>query len=419
MPAIHIPGYHYCGPGTWDFSKEPVNTLDSLCRSHDVEGGANYNYFRWGNADEAFYQKLKQYVGRTKDWVGRAILSLFGLKRLGRRKKFMQWPGMTEKYRLFLVQLYSKLQHEEIINYSPKMAKMHNVLDHELGGFVSLSAPNQCIWTTAVGFEGGRAMAVLDLLEIYDPSTTAFVVIADLDEEEDFNCTFKQSSKFTIKNTQESAEVVTAPTPDQLVARGEIYVDVFFVENRDRDAASSGATVLTDLGLSFLTAGLTNDTTVLVHDMALARDFREIYKVTKYGSRILVPGEIVTFYRSSPKRFYSRADRAGAASVAEFQSQWDGFWLTKHNGALGMNLVNDADAAKPFYAGGRLVVVTDNWINVSYKFTPKRRKAIATITTDFDGTPPITAATAIVAAPLAVEHMDQGEEEKARYVQRG
>ncbi len=36
MVARHIPGYNYCGPGTEDFTVDPVNSLDAACREHDL-----------------------------------------------------------------------------------------------------------------------------------------------------------------------------------------------------------------------------------------------------------------------------------------------------------------------------------------------------------------------------------------------
>lgn len=44
MTTYHIPGYNYCGPGTKDFSKIPVNKLDSLCRTHDLS--YNKSFYR-------------------------------------------------------------------------------------------------------------------------------------------------------------------------------------------------------------------------------------------------------------------------------------------------------------------------------------------------------------------------------------
>ena len=41
MVARHIPGYNYCGPGTEDFSLDPVNELDRACRSHDLAYAAS------------------------------------------------------------------------------------------------------------------------------------------------------------------------------------------------------------------------------------------------------------------------------------------------------------------------------------------------------------------------------------------
>ena len=41
LAAIHIPGYNYCGPGTEDFTAQPVNALDAACRRHDLAYAAS------------------------------------------------------------------------------------------------------------------------------------------------------------------------------------------------------------------------------------------------------------------------------------------------------------------------------------------------------------------------------------------
>lgn len=61
---VHIPGYNYCGPGTVDFSKKPINALDALCREHDLDyqkiiddGGNPYTSYNW--ADKKFAKSVE------------------------------------------------------------------------------------------------------------------------------------------------------------------------------------------------------------------------------------------------------------------------------------------------------------------------------------------------------------------------
>ena len=75
MPyAAHIPGYNYCGPLTYDYTKKPVNELDAACRRHDLK----YLYYdralkdrwdRWkyyilySKADEEFLREVRYIPG--------------------------------------------------------------------------------------------------------------------------------------------------------------------------------------------------------------------------------------------------------------------------------------------------------------------------------------------------------------------
>lgn len=59
MVARHIPGYNYCGPGTEDFTAEPVNALDRACREHDLVYRSTRNRFRRIRADAALLFKAR------------------------------------------------------------------------------------------------------------------------------------------------------------------------------------------------------------------------------------------------------------------------------------------------------------------------------------------------------------------------
>ena len=71
MP-LHIPGYNYCGPGTKDFTKDPINELDKACKEHDEsynqphyrnDGTRASPYFYYTPGDEVLYQKAKRLRG--------------------------------------------------------------------------------------------------------------------------------------------------------------------------------------------------------------------------------------------------------------------------------------------------------------------------------------------------------------------
>ena len=49
---VHIPGYNYCGPGTRDMTRMPVNALDSCCRTHDLVYAASSSTYARLRADK-------------------------------------------------------------------------------------------------------------------------------------------------------------------------------------------------------------------------------------------------------------------------------------------------------------------------------------------------------------------------------
>lgn len=86
MPAFHIPGYNYCGPGTWDFTKKPKNNLDIACREHDYSYQKSYRsggrkvspYFYFTDSDQVLMKKAKKIGGVS----GTFIHSVFAVKKL-------------------------------------------------------------------------------------------------------------------------------------------------------------------------------------------------------------------------------------------------------------------------------------------------------------------------------------------------
>lgn len=51
--GYHIPGYNYCGPGTYYEGKEPnpINKIDEACRRHDKDPRFNYRYYNDADQD--------------------------------------------------------------------------------------------------------------------------------------------------------------------------------------------------------------------------------------------------------------------------------------------------------------------------------------------------------------------------------
>ncbi len=86
MPAFHIPGYNYCGPGTWDFTKKPTNALDRACRAHDISyrklyyrnGKKVHPYFYYVYSDEVLRKRARKIGGVS----GNFVYSVFSAKKL-------------------------------------------------------------------------------------------------------------------------------------------------------------------------------------------------------------------------------------------------------------------------------------------------------------------------------------------------
>lgn len=86
MPAFHIPGYNYCGPGTHDFTVAPTNNLDAACREHDISYDSKYvnkgiesvnPYFNFTQGDQDLINKASEEGGLS----GRFIAGFFGAKK--------------------------------------------------------------------------------------------------------------------------------------------------------------------------------------------------------------------------------------------------------------------------------------------------------------------------------------------------
>lgn len=64
IPELHLPGYNYCGPGTKDFSKEPINALDAACREHDLSYRDNWDYIYYNQGDENLINAASKISGQ-------------------------------------------------------------------------------------------------------------------------------------------------------------------------------------------------------------------------------------------------------------------------------------------------------------------------------------------------------------------
>jgi hypothetical protein len=65
----HIPGYNFCGPGTYDFSKNPVNSLDWHCRVHDSSYRSVSDYIYYNQADEDLLRGIDSITGPSASLV--------------------------------------------------------------------------------------------------------------------------------------------------------------------------------------------------------------------------------------------------------------------------------------------------------------------------------------------------------------
>ncbi len=85
MPAIHIPGYNYCGPGTWDFTKKPINALDRACRRHDISYRKTYYqnnkkvspYFHYTKSDA----RLQRSARKINSIPAKLVNTVFAIKK--------------------------------------------------------------------------------------------------------------------------------------------------------------------------------------------------------------------------------------------------------------------------------------------------------------------------------------------------
>lgn len=103
MPAFHIPGYNYCGPGTWDFTKKPKNKLDKACKAHDLSYQKNYKnkygvkvhpYFNYTSSDDTLQKEAAKSSGIAAKLVG----TVFKIKKLIAPKAYISTKARTPLY---------------------------------------------------------------------------------------------------------------------------------------------------------------------------------------------------------------------------------------------------------------------------------------------------------------------------------
>lgn len=116
MPAFHIPGYNYCGPGTWDFSKKPTNALDRACRQHDLSYQKKYKnkagisvhpYFNYTQSDDT----LRNAAAKINSPAAKFVGGIFKVKKFISPRAYLspkerapitykKWRQKKRKYRL-------------------------------------------------------------------------------------------------------------------------------------------------------------------------------------------------------------------------------------------------------------------------------------------------------------------------------
>ena len=84
---VHLFGYNYCGPGTRDFHRKPINHLDSLCRIHDLMYADESTETEY--ADKVFVFNLFSTPG----------ISAFMIKTIFQTKIFFDhmFPGLSDR----------------------------------------------------------------------------------------------------------------------------------------------------------------------------------------------------------------------------------------------------------------------------------------------------------------------------------
>ena len=84
---VHLIGYNFCGPGTRDFSRKPVNHIDNICRIHDLM-----------YADESISTEVADKVMIYNLWQTPGITAAF-LKNIFQTKVWFdtQFPNLSDR----------------------------------------------------------------------------------------------------------------------------------------------------------------------------------------------------------------------------------------------------------------------------------------------------------------------------------
>lgn len=422
MP-LHAPGYNYCGPGTWDMTKKPVNALDKLCKVHDQYYTDNPNesrFFGWNAGDEKFLRGI--YRLESKGLTGRFIEGIFSAKRYlfakknmyekrtGKKRTRSKTPfkpyGRKRKRfgrrkRKFLRKKFKIRKPKR----KPKVPVFKRLLRSNWGqarqrierGNVPLSEQNQCTWTVMTGCDHNQINTKLANLEVYDTATDARKTLTNLHNDVNFNAYVTRNSVLKIMNNQETDENYTMGENPAL-PQCNIEVHVYYVTPK---YFKTSLFPLVDLQQAFVSNGLSADLTEIDKYMYNAPYFKRLWNVSFHGKFNMNPGEKRTLIHKHQPKWWRRYKDQLLGD--DYRREWNGYWLIRQQGEIVMNAVSDADNAKPFYCATRLTMMTTENHSIFYPQQVGKLK-------DYDFTRSSTVDTTNTAMPLACNATEVDDE---------
>lgn len=433
MP-LHGPGYKYCGPGTYDMSQKPKNALDAACRRHDmgyqdiIDAGGPNPHTWWNHADEEFWHDLNRM--RANDFTFHVAKTYYGAKRWafkkrvtkshmvysGKRKRsygpkrymyrnkrgrisFKKMPktsakrkfsrrrqgrkrGFLKKKQVYGANMIKKLKYKS--NYAEEKFRIDR-------GDVPKSGLNQCKWTVFTGSNYAEIESRLNTLTVYDTATDARKSLTNLPNDVNFNCYIDRSSILTMINNQEQDESIGTT----FYPKTTIRVNVYYVTPKYPRTDPLG-----DLQEAFVSNGFDNNLTDRDKLLFNAPYFKRLWFIHPMGVFNMNPGERKKLVYNHKPKWWRRYKESLLG--ADYGRSWNGYWLVRHQGDLGMNPITDVDEAKPFWVNSRLTCQTTEVCRMAYPQTISSLQTYNLVTSS-------TIDSAVTAMPVAdyAEEVDQ------------
>lgn len=388
----HIPGYNYCGPGTWNMSAPVKSEVDALCREHDMayiklkrETGRNPKFF-WNEADENLVNGLKRVTGETVPKF--IIYTVFGIKRviqnklygtMVKRKRYQKRNKTGRKgkrkykprKRRYVRRMRKTMPKRKVYTSAPLERKLYKWGYHKESyridrGNTSNNLANECAWSAYYGTDYNELNTRINSLNAYLTSAAGGSIVLDnaIDDQNNFKAYIVRESHITIVNNMERDENLGT----DFYPKGNIDVNVYFCTPKFPDGANP-TNVLVDLQTSFTTNGFSNDlTSVDKKFYSCSNLFKRNYRVTSYGKYVMNPGEQRTFRHKCMPKWWLQNTKAVMGS--EYSKFWNGFWLVRQQGQPAMRSISEPlNPERVFYAGSRLTCMLSEYVKIYYKQT--------------------------------------------------